>query len=212
MRKAANFFIGGLVDYLSRFIFRTCHVEIEDGHHLASQATKGSCMLVFWHDCLFGILPILVRIGQGLRYSAFVSASRDGLLVQKVCKRYRECEVIAVSHDKRHQALRVMIQQLEQQKKVILLTPDGPRGPAHVVKPGLFFAAYKTKAPIIALSWSASSCWTLRSWDKMRIPKPFSTIRVKLSAPLVLEKMEDEGIVAQLLASVTEDAEAGKAD
>lgn len=198
---------GCLIDYTARVLFWSCRLEIEGAHVFAQQATLGSVMLVFWHDRLFGIVPILRRVDRAFRYSAFVSASRDGILLQTICRRYPSCEVIAVPHDKRHQALRMMIQQLTEQKRVILLTPDGPKGPPHVLKPGLFFAARKTGAPVIAMSWSASSFWQLRSWDRLMIPKPFARIKIQFSSPVVVEdKGGDDGLngIKHLLHTVTQ--------
>lgn len=201
--KLAGYFI----DYASRLIFWSCRLEIEGEEAFIEHAAKGSLVLIFWHDRLFAMAPILKYIGLQIRYSAFVSASRDGILLQTICHRYSACEVIAVAHDKRHQALRVMIQQLTEQRRVILLTPDGPRGPPHVIKPGLFFAARKTGAPVVAISWSASSFWQMRSWDHLMIPKPFSRIVVQFSQPIILEKSMEGDALTQLLHSVTESAE-----
>ena len=183
---------GYCMDRLSRLLFWSCRLEIKGEEALVKQAAQRSLVLIFWHDRLFGMVPILTRLERSIRYSAFVSASRDGLLLQTICRRYSACEVIAVAHDKRHQALRTMMQQLTEQKKVILLTPDGPRGPPHVIKPGLFFAARKTGAPVVAMSWSVSSCWHLRSWDRLIIPKPFSRIVVQFSEPIVLQQESSE--------------------
>lgn len=193
---------GCLIDYASRFLFRTCRIEIEGAEAFIQESKKTSAVLIFWHDCLFGMAPILSRVGNQIQYSAFVSASRDGILLQTICQRYRGCEVIAVAHDKRHQALRTMIQKLQEEKRVILLTPDGPRGPRHVIKPGLFFAARKTGAPVVAMSWSASKFWQLRSWDRLKIPKPFSRITVRFSAPIILEKGLEDATLTRLLESV----------
>lgn len=198
--------LGYCIDYASRFCFWTCRLEINGETAFAEQAAKGSMVFIFWHDCLFGMIPILRRIGRYCRYSAFVSASRDGLLLQTICRRYSGCEVIGVAHDKRFLALRIMIQRLTEEKTVVLLTPDGPRGPPHQIKPGLFFAARKTGAPVMAMSWSASSYWQLRSWDRLKIPKPFSRIVVHLSAPIQLGREEEDAVLTQLLDSVTKSA------
>lgn len=193
---------GCLIDYISHWLFRTCRIEIEGAKQFIEEASKGSAVLIFWHDCLFAMAPILSRVGHQFQYTAFVSASRDGVLLQKICQRYSACEIIAVSHDKRHQALRNMVQKLQDEKRIILLTPDGPRGPRHVIKPGLFFAARKTGAPVVAMNWSASKYWELRSWDRLKIPKPFSRITVRFSAPIVLEQEVEDKVLTELLEGV----------
>src|SRR5439155_13172951 len=58
------------------------------------------------------------------------------------------------------------------------VTPDGPRGPAHVFAPGAAIAAQRTGAPIIPVRASASRAWRLKSWDRFLIPKPFARVDV----------------------------------
>ena len=41
----------------------------------------------------------------------------------------------------------------------------------------------KRGAQIIAISGTATKYWTLPSWDKTIIPKPFSTIHIQFAPP-----------------------------
>jgi lysophospholipid acyltransferase (LPLAT)-like uncharacterized protein len=56
--------------------------------------------------------------------------------------------------------------------------------------------AYKYNASIIATSAISDSYWTLPSWDKTKIPKPFSTIYIKFSLPYGQPKPTQEIITA----------------
>jgi lysophospholipid acyltransferase (LPLAT)-like uncharacterized protein len=38
----------------------------------------------------------------------------------------------------------------------------------------------------------ASRSWTMRSWDRTQIPKPFSTVAVAIGAPLDVPREADE--------------------
>lgn len=58
------------------------------------------------------------------------------------------------------------------------VTPDGPRGPARVVKPGVLAAARRSRAPILPVAAGANSAWELRSWDRLLIPRPFARVRI----------------------------------
>jgi lysophospholipid acyltransferase (LPLAT)-like uncharacterized protein len=64
------------------------------------------------------------------------------------------------------------------------VTPDGPRGPAERVKPGVVAAAQHAGVPIIPATARLSRAWRLASWDRFCIPKPFATIEVVYGAPL----------------------------
>jgi len=58
--------------------------------------------------------------------------------------------------------------------RTIAITPDGPRGPRHSIKPGLIMLAQKSGRMITPVALGLSRYWELPSWDRFRIPKPFS--------------------------------------
>jgi len=75
--------------------------------------------------------------------------------------------------------------------KPAAFTVDGPRGPARVVQPGLAFLAGATGHPILPYHIESSRHWTLRSWDRTQIPKPFSTVALVIGAPIAVEGTDD---------------------
>ena len=54
------------------------------------------------------------------------------------------------------------------------ITPDGPRGPAQVVKDGVAQIALKSGLPIVPVCYATNRYWRLASWDRFYVPKPFS--------------------------------------
>ena len=63
-------------------------------------------------------------------------------------------------------------------------TLDGPRGPARVAKPGAVWLAGATGAPILPFHLEGDRSWSLRSWDRTQIPKPFTRVRMVVGAPI----------------------------
>lgn len=61
---------------------------------------------------------------------------------------------------------------------VVAVTPDGPRGPAEQVKPGVVAAAQHADVPIVPATARPARAWWLGTWDRMCIPKPFTAIDV----------------------------------
>ena len=61
-------------------------------------------------------------------------------------------------------------------------TVDGPRGPARVAQPGAVWLAKATGNPVLPFHLEASRHWTLASWDRTQIPKPFATVALSRSA------------------------------
>jgi lysophospholipid acyltransferase (LPLAT)-like uncharacterized protein len=65
----------------------------------------------------------------------------------------------------------------------VVITPDGPLGPAYELGPGIIFLAQKTSAPVLPVNMEYSSCWRIKSWDRFIVPRPFAKIRVIIGAP-----------------------------
>ncbi len=82
--------------------------------------------------------------------------------------------------------LRGMLAMLEAMREGhdLALTVDGPRGPAGEVKAGAIFAASRSGCPVVPSALAYSREWRLNTWDRLRIPKPFSRMVVVYGEPL----------------------------
>jgi lysophospholipid acyltransferase (LPLAT)-like uncharacterized protein len=79
-------------------------------------------------------------------------------------------------------------------------TLDGPRGPARVAQPGAVWLAKATGHPVLPFHLEASRHWTLESWDRTQIPKPFATVSIAMGEPFdVPPDADDAGIQAARL-------------
>jgi lysophospholipid acyltransferase (LPLAT)-like uncharacterized protein len=58
------------------------------------------------------------------------------------------------------------------------ISPDGPKGPARVLKKGVLHIALQSGVPIVPLSISASRFIRVPSWDCKKHPIPFARIKV----------------------------------
>lgn len=63
-------------------------------------------------------------------------------------------------------------------------TLDGPRGPAERAQAGAAWLAKATGNPLLPFHMEADRYWTLRSWDRTQIPKPFARVAVAIGAPM----------------------------
>ncbi len=58
---------------------------------------------------------------------------------------------------------------------VMAMTPDGPRGPARVVQPGVLLIAQRAGATLVPVGVAIRPGWRIeRSWDRYVVPRPFS--------------------------------------
>jgi lysophospholipid acyltransferase (LPLAT)-like uncharacterized protein len=71
-------------------------------------------------------------------------------------------------------------------------TLDGPRGPARVAQPGAVWLSKATGNPVLPFHLEASRHWTVNSWDRTQIPKPFSTVALVVGQPFVVPGDADD--------------------
>lgn len=178
--------------FLGRLILNiigyTCRYKISGMEEFKKVASKEKCILMFWHNRLMMASEILSRYAPQFKYAALISNSRDGEVISVLANSYKQGRSIRVPHNARSAALRTLIREMNNSNEVIIITPDGPRGPVYKVKPGIIFAAKMTSACVIPLTWTANRFWKFSTWDGLILPKPFSTIEVKLGNSISFSK------------------------
>jgi lysophospholipid acyltransferase (LPLAT)-like uncharacterized protein len=93
-------------------------------------------------------------------------------------------------------------------ERPVAFTLDGPRGPARVAQPGAAWLAKATGNPIIPFHLEADRYWTLNSWDRTQIPKPYATIALAFAPPLHVGRDASD----EMLATVNRQLEQSLAD
>lgn len=167
---------------------KTCRYEIQGLERYKEVARKEKCMIMVWHNRLVLIPKIICSNAKEFQYAALVSKSRDGEILSTLTNSYSIGSTIRVAHDARKNALDGAINYLSNNKGILIVTPDGPKGPVHRMKKGSVYLAKGSGATIIPLNWSTSHAWHINSWDRMAIPKPFSTIKVVFGEPIRLQE------------------------
>jgi lysophospholipid acyltransferase (LPLAT)-like uncharacterized protein len=138
-----------------------------------------------WHNCIFCLMDLMGRE----RYPIIVSRSKDGEDIQWISARFGIEPVWGSASEGGPAALRQSLRLLRG-GQALIVTPDGPRGPRYVLKPGIVALARKTGAPIVPLACSAARRWEFGSWDRMKLPKPFATLAVFVGDPIQLDPAE----------------------
>ncbi len=185
--------------YLLQLWARTLRFEIDDRAGIAGKRVKENYIGALWHNRLLIFPFVLRRFFSNRRGSALISASRDGDLLADAIKRFRFDVVRGSSSRLGASALRQLTQVLTSGCDVVI-TPDGPRGPAYELGPGIIFLAQKSGAAVLPVNMEYSSCWRLKSWDQFIVPRPFAKVRVLIGQPhRVRLTMTDEEFEAERL-------------
>jgi lysophospholipid acyltransferase (LPLAT)-like uncharacterized protein len=124
--------------------------------------------------------------------TAMVSASRDGEYIARLAERFGFETVRGSRNKKGVEGLKAMLRAVRKGSSAAIVA-DGSQGPPRIVQPGAILLASRTGAPIIPMIWAASSYFSINSWDRTIVPKPFSRIDFYYGEPLLVpEKLKPE--------------------
>jgi lysophospholipid acyltransferase (LPLAT)-like uncharacterized protein len=161
---------------------RTLRYEVDDRVGIIGQPVTENYIGALWHNRLL-IFPLVLRRFLPNRHgAALISASRDGDLLADAIHRFGYDVVRGSSSRLGASAIRQLTEVLASGRDVVI-TPDGPRGPAYELGPGIIFLAQKSGAAVLPMNLEYSHCWRLGSWDRFIVPRPFAKVRVLVSQP-----------------------------
>jgi lysophospholipid acyltransferase (LPLAT)-like uncharacterized protein len=160
-------------------------------------------ILAFWHRHL-----VLMRYAyRGERMTVLSSQSWDGELSARAQQRLGVDTIRGSSSKGGLRALREILRRAAQGSD-LAFTPDGPRGPARVVQPGVILAARSTGLPVIPVAIAATRAKLLKSWDRMIVPLPGARVEVVYGEAIRLARSTPVEEGAALLAKALNVVEA----
>ncbi|MEE9260942.1 MAG: lysophospholipid acyltransferase family protein, partial [Candidatus Scalindua sediminis] len=127
-----------------------------------------------------------------LGVKVLISQHTDGEYIAQVIQRLGHNVVRGSTTRGGARALLSFIKNVKEDKTSLAITPDGPRGPRLIVQPGIIFLGQKTGYPILPVSLGLASYWELPSWDRFRIPKPFSKAILMYGDPIKIPPKLDK--------------------
>jgi lysophospholipid acyltransferase (LPLAT)-like uncharacterized protein len=138
----------------------------------------GPTVFAFWHRSL---LACAYRF-RNRQIAILISRSFDGELIARTVELLGFRAIRGSSSRGGATGLRQMAEAYAAGHRCAI-TADGPRGPSQVAKPGPAQLAALTGAPWVGAFYAFPlSAWTLKSWDRFLIPKPFSRVLVTFPA------------------------------
>lgn len=190
-KKLAAYLAGSvgswLLHSLACLIFRSMRTTFVGREIMAGFVERGEGFVAaFWH----GRLLLIPFVYPGHNLYTLVSIHRDGEILANVMTRFGFKLVRGSSKKGGTAALREMLQLLKENMD-IAIAPDGPKGPAELVKPGTAQVARLSGKAVIPVTFSATPCFRATSWDRFMIPYPFSRGVLYVGEPLRYRNGED---------------------
>ncbi len=140
---------------------------LEEGAFSEQPPTTG--IYCFWHQCVF----LAGWYFRKFRCSILISRSFDGELVSRALALLGYGAERGSSSRGGAAGLLALKSVMDRGDPVVFVA-DGPRGPIYVSKMGPVKLAQMTGEPIGGFFLLAEHAWTLNSWDRFMIPRPFS--------------------------------------
>ena len=154
----------------------------------------GPVIIMLWHERLF-ISPLIGQNYLGRPITALISTSRDGgwlVAFFKIMGLY----AVRGSSSKRGASALIELTRNVKDGRNAGVTPDGPKGPRRVCKPGAIALAKLTHSPFLLVGINFHRAIKLKSWDQFSLPLPFSKVDIHFETIPCPQREENDEEVA----------------
>lgn len=169
-----NTVLSSVIFHLLNLYTRTLRVRFEGTEPVQKHLENGGRIIIAsWHQRFFGgfFLPQIFKWSPCI----MISQSRDGDFISRVVQHIGWIPVRGSSSRGGKEALRAMVEGVTK-NRIGAHIVDGPTGPPRIIKPGLLLLAMNADACISLGTVSYANAWAFSSWDRFRVPKPFSRV------------------------------------
>lgn len=198
-------FAANLLGLYLALVYRTTRWRLLGGAEVdAAFAAHGNVVAAFWHENL-PVMPHLWRIGRaraGIPSAhVLVSRHRDGRFIGGVVRRF-DLNMIHASTSKGGAAGLLAMARLLRTGAMMVITPDGPRGPRRVAAPGVAQLAALGGLPVLPCAGRLAWAIPISTWDRMEIPLPFGRGVIVTGAALMVPRDAPEAALPAIAAAL----------
>lgn len=182
--------LAGLVFLYVEMIIATLRWRIENRAGAdAAIASRNGLIGLFWHGRIAHAMACRPLLRDKPR-RVMISLSRDGDFIAMAAQWLRIPTLRGSTGKGDAQAskggsaaFRTALKALRD-GEVMIMTPDGPRGPHQAMQVGAVQLARAADAPVFLMGLAAGASIRLGSWDEGRLPLPFARAVLVLEGPL----------------------------
>jgi lysophospholipid acyltransferase (LPLAT)-like uncharacterized protein len=158
----------------------TLRWRTEGLEHLDSIERSGrQPVMAFWHGRILSATYFFRRRG----IVVITSENFDGEWIAGIIERFGYGTARGSTSKGARKALLKLVRDMAEGRPTGF-TVDGPRGPARIAQPGAVWLAQATGSPVLPFHLEADRFWSVSSWDRTQIPKPFATVALTVGEPL----------------------------
>ena len=181
--RGLTWLVGSLLNAYGQLFLITSRLRIEADPEVERLVREQRVPVIYalWHSHVF-FVP-LFRTYERRAVSVLLSAHRDAQIVG-VAARLRGIRLVFGSSTRGGAKAYLQLLTVLQSGESVVMTPDGPKGPAERVKSGVIRLAQQSGCAIVPVALASSRLHRLKSWDRSLLPLPFSKAVFELGAPL----------------------------
>lgn len=158
----------------------TWRLQILEHPEFQKALKAGHVAFAHWH----GDEMVVLRLGRHYKCAAMTSTSKDGELMTRILKFFGFGISRGSSTRGGARALLGMIKMVESGYNASVAV-DGPKGPRHKSKEGIFYISKHAQVPIVPTGVAKRSALVFnKSWNKTFLPWPFTRVVVSFGKPL----------------------------
>ena len=182
--------LAGLVTAYIELIIATLRWRtVGAGPAEAALRSPEGLIALFWHGRIAHAMACRPVLGDKAR-TVMISLSRDGAFIADAAVRLKIPTIRGSTGreggglEKGGAAAFRAAMGVIRNGGVMLLTPDGPRGPRERLQVGPLQLARAARCPVYLMGLAASPSLAMNSWDGGRLPLPFSRAALVVAGPV----------------------------
>ncbi len=145
-----------------------------------------NCIFCFWHSQIFP----LIYTHRNKKIAVLVSRHRDGEIISRILKTFK-FNLARGSFKRKGEIGFLTLRKLLKRGFSVAITPDGPRGPRWVFKDGAIVLSEETDKKIVFVGTGYSKYIEFNTWDRFKLPLPFSKVSIYISKPYKPQEVDD---------------------
>lgn len=190
-----------------RFALSTIRWRIEGQERVAPlwdepAETRQGVIVCFWHSVLL-LSPACWPLARAQPPKAMISLSPDGEFIARLVERLGFPGIRGSArkdsdptNDKGGGAAFKEALRWIRAGNGVAITPDGPRGPAEVMKDGAAVLARSSGVPLMLVGLACRPAIRLNSWDRACVPLPFARGAIVWAGGEQAERSADTAVLA----------------
>ena len=182
--------------WLLSAIYKTNTWDIRgEKNYKSALKNNKSVIISVWHGNL--LVPFMHLAKNN--YYGLAGMNRDAEIISKIGLKLGWKLLRGSSSKKGPEIFTEIVKILNNPPSLVALTPDGPKGPEKIPKPGVIRASQKTGAVIIPVASCSTKNWQFINWHTFFLEKPFGKIYLEYGSPISFNINDDFELCKKIL-------------